>query len=101
MIKLNSDKGRKIISDYISALNGDEEAQLLKQVQISKNALSNSLGETEIVAITEEILNDIIQELSLDKENTIAEGFEGENIYYEINNEIILNPIDRAIYAVR
>ena len=26
MIKLNSDKGRKIISDYISALNGDEEA---------------------------------------------------------------------------
>lgn len=26
MIKLNSDKGRKVISDYISALNGDEEA---------------------------------------------------------------------------
>ena len=26
MIKLNSDKGRKIISDYITALNGDEEA---------------------------------------------------------------------------
>ena len=26
MIKLNSDKGRKIISDYISALNGDEES---------------------------------------------------------------------------
>ena len=26
MIKLNSDKGRKIISDYIAALNGDEEA---------------------------------------------------------------------------
>ena len=26
MIKLNSDKGREIISDYISALNGDEEA---------------------------------------------------------------------------
>lgn len=26
MIKLNSDKGRKIVSDYISALNGDEEA---------------------------------------------------------------------------
>lgn len=84
------------IFEYV--LNGDEETQLLKQVQISKNALSNSLGETEIVALTEEILNDLIQELSLDKENTIAEGFEGENIYYEINNEIILNPIDRAIY---
>ena len=84
------------IFEYV--LNGDEEIQLLKQVQISKNALSNSLGETEIVALTEEILNDLIQELSLDKENTIAEGFEGENIYYEINNEIILNPIDRAIY---
>ena len=26
MIKLNSNKGREIISDYISALNGDEEA---------------------------------------------------------------------------
>lgn len=26
MIKLNSDKGREIVSDYISALNGDEEA---------------------------------------------------------------------------
>ena len=25
MIKLNSDKGREIISDYISALNGDAE----------------------------------------------------------------------------
>ena len=26
MIKLNSDKGREIISDYITALNGDAEA---------------------------------------------------------------------------
>lgn len=26
MIKLNSDKGREIVSDYISALNGDTEA---------------------------------------------------------------------------
>ena len=26
MIKLNSDKGRKIISDYITALNGDVES---------------------------------------------------------------------------
>ena len=26
MIKLNSDKGRKIVSNYISALNGDSEA---------------------------------------------------------------------------
>ena len=26
MIKLNNDKGREIISDYITALNGDEEA---------------------------------------------------------------------------
>lgn len=25
MIKLNSDKGREIVSDYISALNGDSE----------------------------------------------------------------------------
>ena len=96
MLNYKKDENGVAIFEYV--LNGDEEAQLLKQVQISKNALSNSLGETEIVAITEEILNDIIQELSLDKENTIAEGFEGENIYYEINNEIILNPIDRAIY---
>lgn len=96
MLNYKQDENGVPIFNYI--LNGDEEAQLLKQVQISKNALSNSLGETEIVAITEEILNDIIQELSLDKENTIAEGFEGENIYYEINNEIILNPVDRAIY---
>ena len=96
MLNYKKDENGVPIFEYV--LNGDEEAQLLKQVQISKNALSNSLGETEIVAITEEILNDIIQELSLDKENTIAEGFEGENIYYEINNEIILNPVDRAIY---
>lgn len=26
MIKLNSDKGREIISDYITALNGDAES---------------------------------------------------------------------------
>lgn len=26
MIKLNSDKGRKVINDYITALNGDEES---------------------------------------------------------------------------
>lgn len=26
MIKLNSDKGREILSNYISALNGDAEA---------------------------------------------------------------------------
>ena len=96
MLNYKKDENGVAIFEYV--LNGDEETQLLKQVQISKNALSNSLGETEIVAITEEILNDIIQELSLDKENTIAEGFEGENIYYEINNEIILNPVDRAIY---
>ena len=96
MLNYKKDENGVAIFEYV--LNSDEETQLLKQVQISKNALSNSLGETEIVAITEEILNDIIQELSLDKENTIAEGFEGENIYYEINNEIILNPVDRAIY---
>lgn len=97
-IMLNYKKNEDGTPIFEYVLNGDEETQLLKQVQISKNALSNSLGETEIVALTEEILNDLIQELSLDKENTIAEGFEGENIYYEINNEIILNPIDRAIY---
>ena len=97
-IMLNYKKDENSVPIFEYVLNGDEEAQLLKQVQISKNALSNSLGETEIVAITEEILNDIIQELSLDKDNTIIEGFEGENIYYEINNEIILNPVDRAIY---
>ena len=26
MIKLNSDKGREIVSDYITTLNGDEES---------------------------------------------------------------------------
>lgn len=97
-IMFNYKKDDNGIPIFKYVLNGDEETKLLKQVQISKNALSNSLGETEIVALTEEILNDIIQELSLDKDNTIIEGFEGENIYYEINNEIILNPVDRAIY---
>ena len=97
-IMLNYKQNENGVPIFEYVLNGDEEAQLLKQVQISKNALSNSLGETEIVAITEEILNDLIQELSLDKDNTIIEGFERENIYYEINNEIILNPVDRAIY---
>lgn len=31
-------------------------------------------------------------------ENTIIEGYNGENVYYEINNEIILDTADRAIY---
>lgn len=30
MIKLNSDKGIEIVSDYITALNGDEEASIDK-----------------------------------------------------------------------
>ena len=75
MFNYKKDENGIPIFKYV--LNGDEETQLLKQVQISKNALSNSLGETEIVALTEEILNDIIQELSLDKDNTIIEGFSG------------------------
>lgn len=83
---------------YQYNLNGDQQDQLLKQVQISKNSLSNKLGETEIVEITEEILNDLIKELSINKENTIIEHTEEDIVYYEINNEIILNPTDRAIY---
>lgn len=83
---------------YQYNLNGDQQDQLLKQVQISKNSLSNKLGETEIVEITEEILNDLIKELSINKENTIIDHTEEDIVYYEINNEIILNPTDRAIY---
>lgn len=48
--------------------------------------------------MSEEILEDLIKTLALDKENTIIEGLNGTNIYYEINNEIILNSKDRAIY---
>lgn len=36
MIKLNSDKGREIISDYITALNGDVES--IKQANDKRKA---------------------------------------------------------------
>ena len=36
MIKLNSDKGREIVSDYITALNGDTEA--IKQANDKRKA---------------------------------------------------------------
>lgn len=36
MIKLNSDKGREIISDYITALNGDTES--IKQAYDKRKA---------------------------------------------------------------
>ena len=36
MIKLNSDKGREIVSDYITALNGDVES--IKQANDKRKA---------------------------------------------------------------
>lgn len=90
------DKNGNIYYDY--NLTDDDRLQLLKQVQISKNNLMNQLNEIEMQDITEEILEELIETLSLNKNNTIIEGFNGENIYYEINNEMIFDSKDRAIY---
>ena len=83
-----------------------EEArqQLIKQITVSTNSLDTVLDEDEINEITDEVLNELTESLSLFDENdqaienTIIEGYNGENIYYEINNEIILDTVDRAIY---
>ena len=83
-----------------------EEArrQLIKQITISTNSLDTVLDENEINEITDEVLNELTESLSLFNENdqaienTIIEGYNGENVYYEINNEIILDTVDRAIY---
>lgn len=83
-----------------------EEArrQLIKQITISTNSLDTVLDENEINEITDEVLNELTESLSLFDENdqaienTIIEGYNGENVYYEINNEIILDTADRAIY---
>lgn len=83
---------------YKYNLTDDDRLQLLKQVQISKNNLINQLNEIEMQDITEEILEELIETLSLNKNNTIIEGFNGENVYYEINNEMIFDSKDRAIY---
>ena len=90
------DKNGNIYYDY--NLTDDDRLQLLKQVQISKNNLMNQLNEIEMQDITEEILEELIETLSLNKDNTIIEGFNGENVYYEINNEMIFDSKDRAIY---
>lgn len=58
----------------------------------------NQLNEIEMQDITEEILEELIETLSLNKDNTIIEGFNGKNVYYEINNEMIFDSKDRAIY---
>ena len=83
-----------------------EEArqQLIKQITVSTNSLDTVLDEDEINEITDEVLNELTESLSLFDENdqaienTIIEGYNGENVYYEINNEIILDTVDRAIY---
>lgn len=83
-----------------------EEArrQLIKQITVSTNSLDTVLDENEINEITDEVLNELTESLSLFDENdqaienTIIEGYNGENVYYEINNEIILDTADRAIY---
>lgn len=90
------DKNGNVYYDY--NLTDDDRLQLLKQVQISKNNLMNQLNEIEMQDITEEILEELIKTLSLNKDNTIIEGFNGENVYYEINNEMIFDSKDRAIY---
>lgn len=90
------DKNGNVYYDY--NLTDDDRLQLLKQVQISKNNLMNQLNEIEMQDITEEILEELIETLSLNKDNTIIEGFNGENVYYEINNEMIFDSKDRAIY---
>ena len=90
------DKNGNAYYDY--NLTDDDRLQLLKQVQISKNNLMNQLNEIEIQDITEEILEELIETLSLNKDNTIIEGFNGKNVYYEINNEMIFDSKDRAIY---
>ena len=87
-----------------ATITEDARRQLIKQITISTNSLDTVLDEDEINEITDEVLNELTESLSLFDENdqalenTIIEGYNGENIYYEINNEMILDTADRAIY---
>lgn len=87
-----------------ATITEDAKRQLIKQITISTNSLDTVLDQDEINEISDEVLNELANSLSLFDENdqvlenTIIEGYNGENIYYEINNEIVLDTADRAIY---
>ena len=87
-----------------ATISEDAKRQLIKQITISTNSLDTVLDQDEINEISDEVLNELANSLSLFDENdqalenTIIEGYNGENVYYEINNEIVLDTADRAIY---
>lgn len=88
-------KNRDLSDDEMLEEGGTDE--LIKQIQMSQNILGTALGQNEMKELTEEILDQLIKEFHV-LDNTIEEKIEKDNIYYEINNEIILDPTDRAIY---
>lgn len=88
-------KNRDLSDDELLEEGGMDE--LIKQIQMSQNILGTALGQNEMKELTEEILDQLIKEFHV-LDNTIEEKIEKDNIYYEINNEIILDPTDRAIY---
>lgn len=53
MIKLNSDKGREIISDYITALNGDVES--IKWANDKRKAEYDTYDDELKVSVTETV----------------------------------------------
>ena len=55
MIKLNSDKGRKIVRNYISALNGDKES--IKQANDKRKAEYDTYDDDELKATVDEVFN--------------------------------------------
>lgn len=55
MIKLNSDKGREIISDYISALNGDSED--IKWAYDKRKAEYDTYDDDELKATVDEVFD--------------------------------------------
>lgn len=109
-IILNNDIiNQKYKSFLISSLKGEtipeeelltdvETEELIKQITISKNILGTTLGKNEMKELTDEIFDQLIEEFNVLGQNSIEEKIEKDRTYYEINNEIILDPEDRAIY---
>lgn len=78
-------------------LTSEEVEELKKQIQLSKNTLGVSFGQNEIRELTDEILEELIEDFKI-LDNHIEQKVEKDQIYYELNNEMILDPADRAIY---
>ena len=113
-IRFNSDitvaNGKKYLISKLQldeepsiTLTDDEIQQLAKQIILSKNSLDQTLSQSEM----NEISNALLEELSttiatVDKntliENLIVQGYQGDNVYYEINNEMIFDIEEHSIY---